>query len=149
MNYYGSRQVADGPNEGRWHYTCRNDGRIWPVGYCSSIQTCPNAEQSSFCQIDCQLCHGKRYVDVDEPCPGHDTAEEAAEHCRQYVLDTATYDHEFQSAERCEADGCECWTAGAARTGHPQRQDVFLCDEHRNRETLEQLVQAPGEIISS
>jgi hypothetical protein len=36
VNYYGARELrdADGKGIGRYHYTCRNDNRIWPVGYC-------------------------------------------------------------------------------------------------------------------
>ena len=44
-----------------WHYTCRNDDSIWPVGYCSNN------------------------------CPGHATAEEAQEHYKQYLLDERVY----------------------------------------------------------
>ena len=34
MNYYGPRQRKDG----KWDYTCRNDGHIWPVGYCHEYE---------------------------------------------------------------------------------------------------------------
>lgn len=56
MNYYAARQVEVGPNAGRWHYTCRNDDRIWPVGLCQ------------------------------DGCHGHASPEEAQEHYRRYLL---------------------------------------------------------------
>lgn len=31
MNYYGARQKQDTK---KWDYTCRNDDKICPVGYC-------------------------------------------------------------------------------------------------------------------
>ena len=57
MNYYQPRQIQLGENAGKWHYTCRNDDRIWPVGFCR------------------------------DGCEGHDTSEEAAAHQREYDLD--------------------------------------------------------------
>lgn len=64
MNYYQAREIKtpDGNPAGLWHFTCQNDSRIWPVGYCAV------------------------------GCPGHDTPEGAQEHYRQYLLDTARYD---------------------------------------------------------
>lgn len=60
MNYYTATELAkDGKPTGLWHYTRRNDGRMWPVGYCA------------------------------ENCPGHATPDEAREHYRQYQIDTA------------------------------------------------------------
>lgn len=32
MNYYEARQTKDATG---WHFTCMNDGVIWPVGYCA------------------------------------------------------------------------------------------------------------------
>ena len=34
MNYFAPRQLKNG----LWHYTCQNDGIVWPVGYCASCQ---------------------------------------------------------------------------------------------------------------
>lgn len=37
MNYYRPRQLRnpDGKPSGIWHFTCMNDGFIWPIGYCA------------------------------------------------------------------------------------------------------------------
>jgi hypothetical protein len=42
-DYHGPREVAPG----RWLYTCRNEGRLWPIGHCSAAcahQTAADAE---------------------------------------------------------------------------------------------------------
>jgi hypothetical protein len=78
VNYYQAQELAkDGKPSGIWHYTCQNDRRIWPVGYCA------------------------------DGCAGHATAEEAQEHYRQWQLDTAKYDgriaHQQQRCQVCDA----------------------------------------------
>jgi hypothetical protein len=72
MNYYQARELrtADGKPAGLWHFTCQNDNRIWPVGYCA------------------------------QGCVGHDTPEGAQEHYRQYLLDTARYDGRMSGQQR-------------------------------------------------
>lgn len=77
MNYYQPRELLkDGKPTGLWHYTCRNDDRVWPVGYCA------------------------------QDCPGHATPEEAREHYRQYLLDNARYDGYLRDEQRkCEICG--------------------------------------------
>lgn len=36
MNYYGPRELTDdGEPTGTYHYTRRNDSRVWPLGYCA------------------------------------------------------------------------------------------------------------------
>jgi hypothetical protein len=46
MNYYEARQTNDKTG---WHYTCRNDDRIWPVGYCAEHDPHPTAEEAVQC----------------------------------------------------------------------------------------------------
>ncbi len=72
MNYYEARELkgADGNPAGLWHFTCQNDNRIWPVGYCA------------------------------QDCPGHPTREEAQEHYRQYLLDNARYHVRMSNQQR-------------------------------------------------
>ena len=54
MNYYAPRQKQI---DKLWHYTCMNDGQIWPVGYCA------------------------------DSCSGHVTEKEAREHYKRYLLE--------------------------------------------------------------
>jgi len=50
--WYQARQIADGPNKGKWRYTAASD----EGGFCYALGACADG------------------------CPGHDTAEEAERH---------------------------------------------------------------------
>lgn len=79
-----------------------------------------------------------------ENCPGHATPDEAREHYRQYELDHARYNGAITDMQvPCEV--CKAWTSQCAVVNH---HSIFLCYEHLNRETLEQIYQ-PGDAISS
>lgn len=154
MNYYGPRQVepgADRPDAGLWRYTCRNDDRIWEVGYCGPTRDCQTCHGRTFVTHEpCAECGGKGYVTV-ERCPGHPTADEACAHYRLYVLDCLIgYDMRSDPAiqHRCEAEGCDAWTQTAA-TERPLGRHWWLCDEHRNRQTVERLYGDVGTSVSS
>jgi hypothetical protein len=142
MRYYAARQMKNG----KWHYTCRGD-YTYAVGHCSPITTCPECEgRSMFREATdpdaCGHCQNKGIVKLDNPCPGHDTAEEACEHYRQYQLDTARYNgHDAESQEKCAV--CQEWTQEYAVVDgwHHYR----LCDKHRNREGLEKVHGKVGE----
>lgn len=104
MNHYAPRQHAVTK---RWDYTCANDGRIWPVGYCSDHRGT------------------------------HETPEEAAVCYKNYLLDTQlNLDQTMANQKReCEVDGCGEWTQGVATIG--PGISFVLCDGHRNRGTVE------------
>lgn len=75
MNYYRALQSADenGKPTGVWFYTCTNDGRTRPTGYCA------------------------------QSCPGHATADEARAHYKDYMLDHARYDAKLSGMQKpCE-----------------------------------------------
>lgn len=117
MNYYQPRELKDkdGNPSGIWHYTCMNDGRIWAVGYCA------------------------------QGCPGHDTKDGAYEHQRQYELDNARYNGKLGNEHHREERKCEIcgeWTDGYASVGMGGMERYILCDQHRNRESLDTLVEA-------
>lgn len=126
MNYYQPKELADeaGKPTGVWHYTCTNDHKTWPTGYCA------------------------------QGCTGHATPDEAREHYRQYLLDTADFDGRLgqsstsRTERKCEADGCDVWTDRFASVGPGRMEMHFLCDQHRNRENLDPLVIA-GDVTSS
>lgn len=63
MNYYQPREMQDknGQGTGLWHYTVKNDNRIWAIGNCA------------------------------DNCPGHADKEGAYEHYRQYLIDKARF----------------------------------------------------------
>lgn len=117
MNYYQPRELKDkeGKALGLWHYTCMNDGKVWPVGYCA------------------------------QGCPGHADKEGAYQHQKEYLLDTARFDGAFVDAQRpCEI--CKAWTSKFADDSSGGKH--ILCDEHRNREGLAQILEV-GDVISS
>jgi hypothetical protein len=115
MNYYTVSELAkDGQATSLYHYTVTNDGRTRPTGYCA------------------------------DGCPGHSTPDEAREHYRQYILDTARFDGQYRAQFHCEV--CGAWTQGFAST---EQTMYHLCDEHRNRAALESLVGLPGDMMSS
>jgi hypothetical protein len=46
MNYYEARQLKD---KSGWHFTCMNDGEIWPVGYCADNEAHATREEAEEC----------------------------------------------------------------------------------------------------
>jgi len=80
-------------------------------------------------------------------CPGHATPEEAREHYRLYLLDNARYDGALTNEKRkCEM--CSEWTQDYAYI--PLSMEIhILCDEHRNRETLDTVMHRVARIVSS
>lgn len=106
MNYDQPRQLKDGG----WHYTSRNDDRIFPIGYCGT---------------------GHR----DQP---HATEDEARRCYRDYELNERLYlDGTLGNWNPCEYPGCETLTNRDARIG--EFGGWRLCDEHRTRECCAEL----------
>ena len=141
MNYYDARQIQGGPNAGKWHYTCRNDDLIYPVGHCGLYIDCPTCEDRMH-NPDCELCKGHGCINNPSPCPGHDTSEGACEHYREYLLDNARFDQLNESSQhKCEI--CGDWTQKLASV---PSDSIYhdLCDKHCNREGLATVMPAVG-----
>jgi hypothetical protein len=100
-DFHGPRQGADGT----WSYTCRANGRLGPIGYCT-------------------------------PTCRHASPEDAEEHYRQYLIDSAQYGGRWMGKEyQCEV--CRCWTDRfAVLRSYVVRP---LCLSHLNRDGLAQL----------
>ncbi len=119
MNYYEPRELAgeDGRSTGRFHYVRRNHYRTEPVGYCANA------------------------------CSGHDTAEEAREHYRQYLInERVDYrpDH-MKRPERCKI--CAEWTHSYA---HIEAWDSYpLCKEHLTKESVLRLLGEMRDFVAS
>lgn len=104
MNSYRPRQVlADEPSEDAslWRYTCKRGADVVAVGYCA------------------------------QHCPGHATAEDAADHMTQWLLE-----HRLQFVGDTVERACD--VCGTLTT---MRADLYgtvyeLCDQHRNREQV-------------
>jgi hypothetical protein len=91
-----------------WHYVSSGRGGTYPIGYCA------------------------------EGCPGHGSAEEACEHYRQYLLsERLRFDggpEDTRTMYRCEAPGCDAFTAGSATVGGSRHW--HLCEDHRTRDVV-------------
>lgn len=63
MNYYAARQHVDGG----WHFTCRNDERVYPVGPCREHRPHPE-------RVDAERCYYEHVmglpVRVSDPVDG-------------------------------------------------------------------------------
>ncbi len=101
------RQIAEGPNAGKWHMTRASDEG------------------------------GPVFRDCPEDCPGHDTAEQAAAHPRQVEIAKAeVFDAGDQATEQRRCAICSAWTSGFAMTGGPFPEDRPLCKDHRSHEHI-------------
>ena len=142
MNYYEALQRQ---TDKRWDYTRRNDGHVTPVGYCRGWTEGTEEElvhrlgddmgKMAHASQEERRDHQDRYHD-----DGHETAEEARECYKRYLLDNHV-NLEFgttrNTQQRCQVEGCENWTQTAAMVDH---RTYDLCDDHRNLEALEGLV---------
>lgn len=148
MNYDQPRQVdvnADRPDAGKWRWTTRNDNNVRPDGYCSPLELCPDCKGNSGIlrpDVNCQRCGNRGLIDVENPCPGHDTAEEAAEHYRQYRIDKAVFveiiDADARMLHRCKM--CDKHTASYMQIPGEIHTE-FVCPDHHNREALNFLIE--------
>lgn len=106
------------------HYTALQHGPDGPWHYVSA--SAKGAHPVGYCTVDCT----------------HETAAEAFEHFRQYLLDTAHYDGKQDDAmRRCEV--CKTWTQGVV-TYDLGWHSHHLCSIHANRETLESIALPSG-----
>lgn len=46
MNYHEARKLKD---KSGWHFTCMNDGHIWPEGYCRDHDPHPTRQEAQEC----------------------------------------------------------------------------------------------------
>lgn len=155
MNYEEARQIADGPLAGKWHWTNRRDGKIWPIGHCSSWKECPDCKGRSFITgVNCETCgvSGVVFKTQDEKCQGHDTAEDAARAHADWVLDNHLHWHESPDARHhCQAkEGCPIWTSKFVNVDPANYGPMyFLCPEHADRDHVAELYGAPEWSIHS
>lgn len=138
--------------DGRWDFTSSTGSSApYPLGYCAGWREAPTGEEADKLRSSTgQWLVDKLASDIEERRPfadryhteGHATAAEADECYRQYQLDHELEFHEAPTEpgtlHRCQGHGCREYTAGVAFYG--QHQHFYLCDVHRNRETVEALV---------
>ena len=158
MNHLAARQIASddtSPDAGKWRYTTHNPrGGTYAIGYCSPLADCPNPSchlgrvWDSRHPIDsaqpCTDCGGQGYVRKPDPCPGHDTADEARVHYRQYLLaERTSFDVECAPDEQHQCVICATWTQRGASVAGSLRW--YLCDDHRTPAHVAFLLPAVGE----
>lgn len=134
MSVDGPRIIVgeDGSSSGLYHFTRSDAGRVWPIGYCSSVRQCPEYPECEAEQPPCD-CGGIGLIRTLETCAGHATPQEAEAHFRLWAFDNARYDGRRGERQQCLAPDCRTLTRG-----HALVADVVytLCPKHLNRSTL-------------
>jgi hypothetical protein len=133
MRYYTARQRMDK----KWDFTC---GRC-PVGYCAAYKEWTKEELEKFGLDEVFLQKVASFKEKHHTC-GHETEKEAQECYKQYLLDQELRFGEIQDAQyKCRI--CKKWTQKYASFSTSM---WFLCDEHCNREGVDQIYEAPTDI---
>lgn len=140
--------------DGRWDYTSSTGSSDpYPLGYCAGWKEPPTGEEaarlnarfgSDFVEsltYEIEAVRSHQHLFHGE---GHATAAEAIACYRGYQLDHELEllgpDPEARTLHRCQGPDCREYTSGCAILGHGYSRNFYLCDAHRNRETLEGLV---------
>jgi hypothetical protein len=140
-------QALQRKSDQRYDYTSSTGStQPHPIGYCAGWKEMSDYGTAAW---DKNLKESLER-DIEEKRPfkdkfhsdGHATAAEAEACYRQYELDHQLRLHEAPAEpdqlHRCKADGCKEFTAGVAFLGN--HRHFYLCDAHRNRETVEKLI---------
>jgi hypothetical protein len=122
MNYYKPREILkDGKPVGLYHYTCRNDNQVWPVGLCVD---CPGHKtKEEACEHWRQyLIQGIEFVRITQEWP----------------------------KEKCEVEGCNNQATMVGSTKNEPGGFIrhCFCEEHATQEEMSKFIYA-GESISS
>ena len=138
MNYYDARQRGE---DGPWDFTCRNDDRIWAVGFCARRVPCEcgTIETAYRPKEDCENCGGHGWVDNPNYCGSHETVEEARACFRSYLLadiSEESYGEWTGCAAYVNGQKCDKPTKQGLETRPPLGESFALCDEHRTFECL-------------
>lgn len=138
MNHYCARQRQ---SDKKWDYTCANSGQVYPVGYCCEYRPFRDEDKDWMGVTEAyeSLCVANAHK---HHVGGHDTPEAAAECYRQYLLDFRLRLDGEQKDEQRKCEVCDAWTTRYAIID----MHVFvLCDDHRTREHVEELMPEVGE----
>lgn len=112
MNYYGARQIdpaSDRPEAGRWHYTCMNDGRVWPVGDCA------------------------------DGCGGHESPEDACQHYVEGQVAKGVRWSECSWTTCDNRPNCDKPARNVAYVGSASSMGYTLCNDHASDGVAEAL----------
>jgi hypothetical protein len=130
MRYFAPRQRR---KDNKWDYTCLHDDYVFPVGYCRAWQP-----PSSFLF---GVTEAERLNDKEQPfvhkyhSHGHDSAEEAYDCYKQYILDhDLVITTDGDSKRRCVV--CGIWTQTRAEIDSYM---YVLCEQHANSQEVAKL----------
>lgn len=157
MNYYGPRERK---SDGRFDYTCQNDDRVWPVGYCVAPRVwTPDDFKYLWSGLEEQQREADklnaRYgpLAANFHANGHATKDEACACYRKYLLDTELRfvgpNPDVQkpcAAKKPDGSPCGQWTQHEAEVS---ASNWPLCEAHQTRAVVETLFPEVGTIFSS
>jgi hypothetical protein len=132
MNHYAVRKREC---DGRYDFTCQNNGAVWPVGYCCHFIDLTEEEQQKYCLSDERLEIFRSHANKHHSS-GHATPEEAAECYRQFMLDQNLWIN-LRSEELLRCLVCQTLTHSRVRIGSIDYWP--MCETHNNRAEVEQL----------
>lgn len=140
-------QALQRKSDGKFDYTSSTGStQPHPIGYCAGWKEMSDYGTAAWDK----LLKESLARDIEEKRPfkdkyhahGHATAAEAEACYRQYELDQLLRlegpPAGAESLHRCKAPECSEFTAGVAFLGNHLR--FYLCDAHRTREVVEQLI---------
>ena len=133
MNYYKARQRKI---DTRWDFTCCNDDNIYPVGYCHPYE---DLSQTQIWNMMSEEDRRNHVLFKDKyHSKGHDTAEEANQCYKQYLLDQRLrFYTDPNSMKHCEI--CKVWTLTRAWIKLGVGREYVLCPEHASAEYVKSL----------
>ena len=146
-------QALQRESDKRYDYTSSTGStKPHPIGYCAGWKEMADYGTAAW---DKTLKESLER-DIEEKRPhkdkfhkdGHATAAEAEACYREYELDhhldlRDVPTEKAESLHRCQGPECKEFTAGIAFLGH--HRHFYLCDAHRNRETVKQLITKKAE----
>jgi len=145
MAYYRPLQRVKTDN--KWYYTITDGDGVKTHPCCSEQKSCPKClEQISyFPSASCDICNGKGYIDKENFCGGHDTAEAACEHHRQYLISIAKEHTDNDCQHKCLI--CDAWTQRFYSYGDVgwMTKQYFFCHAHFSKDFLDRATQKPSE----
>jgi hypothetical protein len=148
-------QALQRESDKRWDMTSgTGSSAAHAIGYCAGWREPATGEEAE--RLEKQLGSGfveslNRDTEAKRPHQakyhrdGHATAAEADACYQQYQLDNELEFYgkptgKVDTLHACKRPGCSEFTAGMARLG--QHRHFYLCDEHRNRETVEFILES-------
>ena len=146
MNFLKPRQRQ---SDQRWDYTCANDNQksCYAIGYCAPYRPWTDEQRERIGgYITDEMVAASEATAHKHHEDGHATPEEACECYKQYLLDHETHYEGHKQEPWSPCDICQKRTPNAVMVSGWTK--AHLCDEHRNRECLEQVLKV-GESMGS